>query len=47
MLGLTMRAKVHSAGVQDRDGTGLVFDHIAARCPFVGRFRHTKIRAFA
>ena len=38
MLGLMMRAEVHSAGIQDRDGIALLFDRISARFPFVERF---------
>lgn len=34
-LGLILRAEVHSAGVQDRDGAALVFDRLARRFPFI------------
>jgi len=37
-VGLLMRAEVHSAGLQDRDGAALVFDRIAQRFPFIERF---------
>ena len=37
-LGLMMRIKVHSAGVQDRDGAALVFERIVSRFPFIERF---------
>ena len=36
-LGLRLRIKVHSAGVQDRDGAALVLDRITGRFPFVER----------
>ena len=34
-LGLILKAEVHSAGVQDRDGAALAFDKLMARFPFV------------
>lgn len=37
-LGLVLRIEVHSAGVQDRDGAGLVLDRITRRFPFLERF---------
>jgi transposase len=36
-LGLMLRIEVHSAGVQDRDGAGLVLDRITRRFPFLER----------
>lgn len=36
-LGLILKARVHSAGVQDRDGAALVFDKLTARFPFIER----------
>ena len=38
MLGLMLRVEVHSAGVQDRDGTALVLDRITRRFPFIEKF---------
>ncbi len=34
-LGLPMRVVVHSAGIQDRDGAGLVLDRIRTRFPWL------------
>lgn len=34
-LGLILKAEVHSAGVQDRDGAALVFDRLTRRFPFI------------
>ena len=34
-LGLILKADVHSAGIQDRDGAALVFDKLVQRFPFV------------
>ncbi len=34
-LGLPMRVVVHSAGIQDRDGAGLVLDKIRNRFPWL------------
>lgn len=34
-LGLILKAEVHSAGIQDRDGAALVFDRIVRRFPFI------------
>ena len=34
-LGLILKAVVHSAGVQDRDGAALVFAHLIPRFPFI------------
>lgn len=34
-LGLILKAEVHSAGIQDRDGAALVFDKLTARFPFI------------
>jgi transposase len=34
-LGLPMRVVVHSAGLQDRDGAGLVLDKIRNRFPWL------------
>lgn len=34
-LGLLLKAEVHSAGIQDRDGAGLVLDKITNRFPFL------------
>jgi len=34
-LGMILKAEVHSAGIQDRDGAALVFDRLTARFPFV------------
>jgi putative transposase len=33
--GLPMRVVVHSAGIQDRDGAGLVLDKVRARFPWL------------
>ena len=33
-----LRVEVHSAGVQDRDGTALVLDRITRRFPFIEKF---------
>ena len=34
-LGLILKAEVHSAGVQDRDGAALVFARLTSRFPFI------------
>jgi len=34
-LGMILKAEVHSAGIQDRDGAALVFDKLTARFPFI------------
>jgi len=34
-LGLILKAEVHSAGIQDRDGLALVLDRLTARFPFI------------
>ena len=34
-LGLILKAVVHAAGVQDRDGAALVFAHLIPRFPFI------------
>ncbi len=34
-LGLILKAEVHSAGIQDRDGAALVFNKITTRFPFI------------
>lgn len=34
-LGLILKAEVHSASIQDRDGAALVFDRLTARFPFI------------
>jgi transposase len=34
-LGMLLKAEVHSAGIQDRDGAALVFDKLANRFAFV------------
>lgn len=34
-LGLILKAEVHAAGLQDRDGAALVFDKLTARFPFL------------
>ena len=34
-LGLILKANVHSAGIQDRDGAALVFDRLAGHFPFI------------
>ena len=34
-MGLILKAEVHSAGIQDRDGAALVFERLIARFPFV------------
>lgn len=34
-LGLILKAEVHSAGLQDRDGAALVFDKLTNRFPFI------------
>lgn len=34
-LGMLLKAEVHSAGIQDRDGAALVFNKIANRFPFI------------
>lgn len=34
-LGLILKAEVHSAGIQDRDGAALIFDRITRRFPFI------------
>lgn len=34
-LGLILKAEVHSAGIQDRDGAALVFEHLISRFPFI------------
>ena len=33
-----LRAEVHSAGMQDRDGAALVLDRITRRFPFIEKF---------
>lgn len=38
LLGLMMRAHVHSAGIQDRNGVAALFERITARFPFIERF---------
>lgn len=35
ILGLVLKADVHSAGIQDRDGTAFVLDGITRRFPFI------------
>lgn len=37
-LGLMLRVKVHSAGVQDRDGAAALFERITQRFPSIERF---------
>jgi transposase len=32
---MILRAEVHSAGIQDRDGAALVFERLAMRFPFI------------
>ena len=32
---MLLKAEVHSAGIQDRDGAALVFDRLANRFPFI------------
>ncbi|MDX3930202.1 MAG: IS5 family transposase [Shinella sp.] len=34
-LGMLLKAEVHSAGIQDRDGAALVFPRLANRFPFI------------
>ena len=34
-LGLLLKCDVHSAGIQDRDGAGRLFDRLTARFPFL------------
>ena len=34
-LGLPIRLVVHSAGIQDRDGAGLLFDNVKTRFPWL------------
>lgn len=34
-LGLILKAEVHSAGLQDRDGAAVVFKHLTKRFPFI------------
>ena len=34
-LGLLLKADVHSAGIQDRDGAARLFEHLTARFPFL------------
>ena len=34
-LGLILKAEVHGAGIQDRDGAALVFDRLTRRFPFI------------
>ena len=34
-IGLILRAEVHSASIQDRDGAALVFDKLTTRFPFI------------
>ena len=36
-LGLILKAEVHSAGIQDRDGAALVFDRLTRRFPFIAK----------
>ncbi|WP_157814433.1 transposase, partial [Rhizobium sullae] len=33
--GMLLKAEVHSAGIQDRDGAALVFDRLVNRFPFI------------
>lgn len=35
ILGMVLKAYVHSAGIQDRDGAALVLDQITSRFPFI------------
>lgn len=35
ILGMILKAEVHSAGIQDRDGAALALDKITARFPFI------------
>lgn len=35
ILGMVLKADVHSAGIQDRDGAALALDKITARFPFI------------
>jgi len=35
ILGMILKADVHSAGIQDRDGAALVLDRITSRFPFI------------
>ncbi|NBC34550.1 MAG: IS5 family transposase [Alphaproteobacteria bacterium] len=35
ILGMVLKANVHSAGIQDRDGAALALDKITARFPFI------------
>ncbi|MFH1518188.1 MAG: IS5 family transposase, partial [Pseudomonadota bacterium] len=50
-LGMLLKAEVHSAGVQDRDGAALVFDKLASRFPFIekicgdGGYQGPKVQA--
>jgi len=37
MLGLILKAEVHSAGVQDRDGAAMVLDRLTRRFPFIAK----------
>lgn len=34
-LGLILKAEVHSAGIQDRDGAALLFERLTVRFPFI------------
>lgn len=38
ILGMVLKAEVHSAGIQDRDGAALVLDRMTARFPFILKF---------
>ena len=50
-LGMLLKAEVHSAGIQDRDGAALVFDKLASRFPFIeticgdGGYQGPKVQA--
>lgn len=50
-LGLILRAEVHGAGLQDRDGAALVFDRLTNRFPFIeaicadGGYQGPKVQA--
>jgi transposase len=35
VLGLLLKTEVHSAGIQDRDGAGIIFDKLTRRFPFI------------
>ena len=36
-VGLILKAEVHSAAIQDRDGAALLFDRLARRFPFIAK----------